>query len=157
MDDVENGLLAFLAADQDIKDLIQTPPDPVRFFPNAAPQRVPPTDLHVVYYKDDTAELDALAMGPCGLPVAVIVLECRQQSASPKQATLLARRIRRSKGHDPNGRKLDGFAGTWPGGYVVQKAKVRGPRHEYVRPVKAGELGTHVVVLEVTVAFNNLL
>lgn len=153
-DEPEIGLLAFLRGDAEVMGLLQTPPSPPRIFPNLAAQALNPEELHLCYEVTDTTEPDTLE-GPGGLANCHIQLECRVKASTPKKARELARTIRHSKGPNPDGRELDGFRGHWPEGYTVQKARIEDTYYRFDRPVKAMEIGTHVVVLELLVWWNS--
>lgn len=155
MDDIETGLVGFLLGDPAIRELLETKPQPPRFFPGMVPQSAPVELPHVRYWLEQQDEGMQLG-GASTLPVCVIVLECRIKASSPKQAKLLANRIKHSKGPNPTGRELHGFAGNFALGYVVQYGKVEGPSYRYEQPVKATDLGTHVLTLEVTLWWNSV-
>jgi len=149
-DEPEVGLVAFLRGDPEVMALLETPPDPPRIFPNVAPQSLKPEQEHLVYEVAATRE-PATLQGPGGLARATILLECRVKASVPKKARELARRIRHSRGPNPDGSELDGFSGQWPEGYTVQKAGVEDTYYRFEKPVKAMEIGTHVVVMELIV------
>ncbi len=152
-DEIETGMTAFLLADAAILELVQTAPESPRFYPSVAPQGMQPDNLHVLYWLVDRFEHGQMG-GVAGLVKATLMLECRQRAASPKQARLLAKRIRESRGPDPTGARFHGYRGSWPLGYVVQKCMVTNTRYRIEKPVKAEERAIHAVALEVEVFWN---
>ncbi len=145
--------MSFLVADPDVRALIQTLPDPPRVFPNAAPPEMPADQPHIVYWMMSRLEGESHS-GPSGLGNASIMLECRVRAASMKMARLLSKRVKDCRGPVPLGNKLHGFRGNFPNGYFVQKASITDMKYQYDRSVKAGELGTHVVMVEVQLFWN---
>ena len=158
-DDVESALVAFLAADPAVAELVQTPPRPPRIFPDFVPQGA---DLDagrhrlaaIVYEVLAHGEGFALVLGPHSLPNALILLECR--AGTRREAQLLRERVLTSRGGNPDNRQLNGFAGSLGQGYVVQMAKVENSYYEYEPPVAAELSGVHVAAVELRVAWNNL-
>lgn len=155
-DDIEVALIAFLMADPAVRDIVQTLPQPPRVFPNIAPQGFSSYLPYIVYEVLEVAEPHVLDEGPSTLATARILLHCQQKGASMIKLRLLEALIRRSSGPDPSGKKLDGFRGQWPGGYTIQRCRVLNQHYEFDRPIKAEEVGTQRLTLEVTVSWNTV-
>lgn len=149
----------FLSADPAVAELLRTDPHPIRIFPDYVPQgadrdaqgnRLP----SIVYEVLGQRENFALYSGPDSLPDMTLLLECR--AASRRVAKLLRQRVLESRGPDPDGRQLNGFAGSLGNGYVAQKVMAENSYYDIEQPVQATDRPIHIASVELRIAWNNL-